>query len=95
MNNTKLFIILGNQLFNPQLYFKQIIQYDFFLCEENGSIADQLLFVDVARLFVGMHCSSFVQEINCDVATNSVHSYRIGRSKSSHSTYSRKERSAL
>ena len=26
MNNTKLFIILGNQLFNPQLYFKQITQ---------------------------------------------------------------------
>ena len=30
MNNTKLFIILGNQLFNPNLYFKQINQYDFF-----------------------------------------------------------------
>ena len=30
MDNTKLFIILGNQLFNPNLYFKQINQYDFF-----------------------------------------------------------------
>ena len=36
MNNTKLFIILGNQLFNPNLYFKQINQYDFFLCEDYG-----------------------------------------------------------
>ena len=36
MDNTKLFIILGNQLFNPQLYFKQINQYDFFLCEDYG-----------------------------------------------------------
>ena len=36
MNNTKLFIILGNQLFNPHLYFKQINQYDFFLCEDYG-----------------------------------------------------------
>ncbi len=36
MNNTKLFIILGNQLFNPYLYFKQISQYDFFLCEDYG-----------------------------------------------------------
>ena len=36
MNNTKLFVILGNQLFNPQLYFKQIKQYDFFLCEDYG-----------------------------------------------------------
>ena len=36
MNNTKLFIILGNQLFNPHLYFKQIKQYDFFLCEDYG-----------------------------------------------------------
>ena len=29
-------IILGNQLFNPQLYFKQINRYDFFLCEDYG-----------------------------------------------------------
>ena len=36
MTNTKLFIILGNQLFNPNLYFKQINQYDFFLCEDYG-----------------------------------------------------------
>ena len=36
MNNTKLFIILGNQLFNPHLHFKQINQYDFFLCEDYG-----------------------------------------------------------
>ena len=36
MNNTKLFIILGNQLFSPNLYFKQINQYDFFLCEDYG-----------------------------------------------------------
>ena len=36
MNNTKLFIILGNQLFNPNLYFKKIQQYDFFMCEDFG-----------------------------------------------------------
>ena len=36
MDNTKLFIILGNQLFNPNLYFKRINQYDFFLCEDYG-----------------------------------------------------------
>ena len=34
MNNTKLFIILGNQLFNPKLYFQKIQQYDFFMCED-------------------------------------------------------------
>ena len=34
MNNTKLFIILGNQLFNPNLYIKRIKQYDFFMSED-------------------------------------------------------------
>ena len=34
MNNTKLFVILGNQLFNPKLYFKNIDEYDFFMCED-------------------------------------------------------------
>merc|ERR1711871_1632999 len=36
MNNTKLFIILGNQLFNPKIYFNNIRQYDFFMCEDYG-----------------------------------------------------------
>ncbi len=34
MNNTKLFIILGNQLFNPNLFFDKIHQYDFFMSED-------------------------------------------------------------
>ena len=36
MNNTKLFIILGNQLFNPKIYFNNIHQYDFYMCEDYG-----------------------------------------------------------
>ena len=34
MSNNKLFLILGNQLFNPKLYFENILEYDFFMCED-------------------------------------------------------------
>ncbi len=36
MSNTNLFVILGNQLFNPKLYIKNIHNYDFFMCEDHG-----------------------------------------------------------
>ncbi len=36
MNNTKLFVILGNQLFNPNKYINNIKEYDFFISEDFG-----------------------------------------------------------
>ena len=36
MSNTKLFAILGNQLFNPKLYLNKFQDVDFFMCEDFG-----------------------------------------------------------
>jgi deoxyribodipyrimidine photolyase-related protein len=35
MNNTKLFVILGNQLFNP-IYIDRIKEFDFYMSEDFG-----------------------------------------------------------
>ena len=36
MKNKPLFVILGNQLFNPKIYLKDYLNYDFFMCEDYG-----------------------------------------------------------
>ena len=36
MKNKPLFVILGNQLFNPKKYLKDYLNYDFFMCEDYG-----------------------------------------------------------
>ena len=36
MSNNKLFVILGNQLFNPNLYYDNIGSYDFYMSEDYG-----------------------------------------------------------
>ena len=36
MNEKKIFVVLGNQLFNPKLYLKEFKNYTFFMCEDYG-----------------------------------------------------------
>ena len=73
MNNTKLFIILGNQLFNPNLYFEDIRTYDFYMSEDYGLCS----YVKHHKLKI-LHTLSSMRSYKDELTDMGVHVHYLG-----------------